>query len=133
MREKWPTPEPRNYQREKMSHFSDLRMTLNSSIRCFIFQDNKTKTSVFWEVFWTWDSLVKYSLKGEDLEKLPFTPVLERVCHHKENKKQERGKWVFQEMMKLMWKPMQRMLERGSSLLSPKKNVFKKIGIPDDE
>ena len=41
-------------------------------------------------------------LFGEDLEKLPFTPVLEGVCHHKENKEQERGKWVFQEMMKLM-------------------------------
>ena len=117
MNDKWPTQDPRNYQREKTGHFNDIRMTLNSSIRCFIFQDNETKTSLFWgQLFWTWNSLVKYSLKVDSLEKLPFTPVLEGVCHHKENK-EERGKWVFQEMMKLMWKPMQRKLERSSSLL----------------
>ncbi|KAB0343817.1 hypothetical protein FD754_020743 [Muntiacus muntjak] len=45
----------------------------------------------------------KYSLKGDNLEKLPFTPVLEGVCHHKENKEQERGKWTHQESS--VWKP----------------------------
>ena len=47
MSDKWPTQDPRNYQREKTGHFNDIRTTLNSSIRCFIFQDNETKTSLF--------------------------------------------------------------------------------------
>lgn len=49
MSEKWPTQEPRNYQRKKMSHFDDLRMTLTVASDVLFFKTTKQRLQCFEE------------------------------------------------------------------------------------
>lgn len=65
-------------------------------------QQNKDFSVLRENYFEPGSSLVKYSLKGEDLEKLPFTSVLKVYFAITKRIKNKKGKWVFQEMMKLM-------------------------------